>query len=277
MAILSFEQEWTKVNPGKPYMLRLMRDALGLDKVSWEDLSTSGLATIADYMDETVSRNSKFTYCAELKAFLNRYRDDGIVPCKDPSKVLKAKREPSQHIALTEEEVMRWDAYRPWSECERDVKILFMRECLTGARFSDCKRMTPDNVRDGVLTYVSQKTKTEVRQPVHRLLMKYLEQQPSKERKPKVVNEVIERICIRLGIDEEVTLYVRGKLRKGPKYKFIRTHSARRSFVTNLALRNVAVPVIGALAGQKSTTTTARYICVGLTNLNEDVMAFFND
>lgn len=277
MSVLRFEQEWTKVHPEKPYMLRLMRDALGTDCVEWEDLTTSNLSSVADYMDDAISQNSKFTYCAELKAFLNRYKDDGIVPCKEPSKVLKAKREPSQHIALSEEEVMLWDAYHPWNDCEMDAKIIFMRGCLTGARYSDCIRLTVDNVRDGVLTYVSQKTKTEVKQPAHHLLMKYLEQQPSKERKPKVLNEAIERICKRLGFNEEVTLYVRGKLRKGPKYEFIRLHSSRRSFVTNLALRNVAVPVIGTLAGQKSPATTSRYICIGLSNLNDDAMDFFRE
>lgn len=277
MAILRFEQEWTKVHSNKPYMLRLMRDALGTDCVEWEDLTTSALAAVSDYMDETVTKNSKFTYCAELKAFLNRYKDDGIVPCKDPSKVLKAKKEPSQHVALTEEEIMKLDAYRPWSDTERDAKILFMRGCLTGARHSDCIRFTTDNVRDGMLVYVSQKTRTEVRQPAHHLLMKYIEQQPAKERSMKVVNENIERICKRLGFDEEVTLYVRGETRKGPKYKFIRMHSSRRSFATNLALRNVSLPVIGSLAGQKSTATTQRYICVDTKNLDEKAMAFFKE
>lgn len=277
MSVLRFEQEWTKIHPKKPYMLRLMRDAIGTDCVEWEDLTTSNLSSVADYMDEAVSKNSKFTYCAELKAFLNRYKDDDIIPCKDPSKVLKAKREPSQHVALTEEEVMMWDAYRPWTDCERDAKIIFMRGCLTGARFSDCIRFTVDNVKDGVLTYVSQKTRTEVKQPAHHLLMKYLEQQPLKEHKPKVLNEAIERICKRLGFDEEITLYVNGKLQKGPKYEFIRLHSSRRSFVTNLALRNVAVPVIGTLAGQKSTTTTSRYICIGLSNLSDNALDFFKE
>ena len=274
--ILRFEQEFTRVKPGHVFLLRYMRDAIGVPEVQWSDLTTLNLSKVRDFIAERVTPNSLFTYMAELKAFLARYADEGIIPCKNPAKELKARKEPSQHLALTEEEVLLWDSYTPKSECERDVKILFMRECLTGARQSDCRRLSMDNIKDGVLVYVSQKTRTEVKQPVHRLLPKYLEVQPGKHHNCGVVNETISRICKNLGIDEEVTLYVGGKLRKGPKYEFITSLSGRRSMVSNLALRNVPLPIISKIVGHTSTQTTNRYLCVGINDLGENALAFFN-
>lgn len=274
--ILHFEQEWTRVKPDYIHLLRYMRDAIGVEVVNWEDLTTLNLSRIKEHLCDIMANNSARTYLAVIKAFLNRYADEGIIPCNNPAKELKAKKEPSQHIALTEEDVLKWDRYVPQSDCERDVKILFMRGCLTGARSSDCKRFTMDNIHDGVLVYVSQKTKTEVRQPVHYLLPKYLQQQPKKEHSQSCINKVIARVCKHLGMTDEVSLFVRGELRKGPRYEFIAAHSSRRSFITNMVLRNVAVPVAGLLAGQKDVNTTMRYICVGTENLDDKALGFFN-
>lgn len=274
--ILRFEQEWTRVKPDYIHLLRFMRDAIGVEAIEWDDVTTLNLSRIRDYLCEKMASNSARTYLAVIKAFLARYTDEGIIPCKNPAKELKAKKEPSQHIALTEEEVLMWDKYEPVNDCERDVKIIFMRGCLTGARSSDCKRFSMDNIREGSLVYVSQKTKTEVKQPVHHLLPKYLQEQPKKEHSQSAINKVISRVCRKLGMTEEISLFVGGKLKKGPKYEFITAHSSRRSFVTNMALRNVAVPVIGMLAGQKNVSTTMRYICVGYNNLEDKALAFFN-
>lgn len=275
--ILRFEQAWTQVYPDKIYLLRAMRDAIATDCVEWVDLTTSNLTTIADYIAKTVTSNSCHTYFAFIKAFLNRYKDDGIIPCKAPSKVFKARKTPSQHIALTEDEVLLWDRYIPQNECENDVKIIFMRGCLTGARHSDCIRMSMKNVRDGKLRYVSQKTKTEVCQPVHHLLTKYLEVQPAKEHKTAVINRIISRICKNLGIDEEVTLFVKEETKTGPKYEFVSSHTSRHTFITNLALRNVPLSVMKTLAGHSDEKMTMRYIAVNVNKLDDNAMAFFEE
>ena len=276
MNILRFEQEWTRVKPDYIHLLRFMRDAIGVEAIEWDDITTLNLSRIRDYLCEKLASNSARTYLAVIKAFLARYADEGIIPCKNPAKELKAKKEPSQHIALTEEEVLMWDKYEPVNDCERDVKIIFMRGCLTGARSSDCKRLSMDNIRDGALVYVSQKTKTEVKQPVHHLLPKYLQEQPKKEHSQSAINKVISRVCRKLGMTEEISLFVGGKLKKGPKYEFISAHSSRRSFCTDMALRNIPVPVIQRIVGHSSASMTERYICVNANNLNESVLDFFN-
>lgn len=276
MEILAFELEFLGREPERVGVLKLMREAIGSAEVTWMDLTTLNLGRIRDNICDKMAGNSACTYLGILKAFLARYKDEDIVPCKDPGRELKARRVPSQHIALTEDEVRMIDAYTPISAVERDVKILFMRGCLTGARSSDCKKFSMDNVIGDTFTYVSQKTKTEVSMPLHSMLTKYLQVQPYKPHNASVCNTVIKRICMRLGFDEEVTLFVGGRLQKGPKWKFCTAHTARRTLASNLALRGVPVSTIRSILGHSNEQVTSRYIVVDTRNPGDAAMAFFN-
>lgn len=273
---MDFETEFMRKNPKRGNVLRFMREAIGKDHVEFEDLTAVNLTRIRDHVCERVTGNSACTYLAVIKATLSPFAADGIIPCKSPHDKLKAKHVPSQHIALTEEEVAKLDAYVPYNETERCVKILFMRGCYTGARSSDCKLFTPDIIRGDHIAYVSQKTKTEVIQPLHHALVKYLYAQPSYIPCPSVLNSTIQRICEYLGFDEEVTLFVGGKLQKGPKWRFVTSHTARRSLVTNLALRGVPLAVVSRIVGHHDVVMTSRYLAIDAKNIGNEAMAFFN-
>lgn len=273
---MDFETEFMRKNPKRGNVLRFMREAIGKDHVEFEDLTAVNLTRIRDHVCERVTGNSACTYLAVIKATLSPFAADGIIPCKSPHDKLKAKHIPSQHIALTEEEVAKLDAYVPYNETERCVKILFMRGCYTGARSSDCKLFTPDIIRGDHIAYVSQKTKTEVIQPLHHALVKYLYAQPSYIPCPSVLNSTIQRICEYLGFDEEVTLFVGGKLQKGPKWRFVTSHTARRSLVTNLALRGVPLAVVSRIVGHHDVVMTSRYLAIDAKNIGNEAMAFFN-
>lgn len=272
----TFESEFARRQPQRPQIPAFMREALNKNEIVWEDLTKSNLTDVANYIKDKVAPNSARTYFAILSSFLSIYIEEGYVPCKNPSSVLKAKKAPSQHVALTEREVELIDKYVPKNSCEEDVKIIFMRGCLTGARCSDCEKMTSDNISGELLRYVSQKTKTEVTLPIHKLLPKYLTKQPKKEHKATVLIRTLQRICKEVGINEPVQLYVGGKLRKMPKYEAISMHSSRRTFVTNLALRNVPLTTISKLAGHSSPIMTARYCCIELASIGDEAMGFFN-
>lgn len=263
-------------NPTRPQVVRMMCDALQKDAIRWQDLTKINLATITEHIKASVAPNSACTYLALIKALLNEYSEEGVIPCKSLTGVLSGKRVPSQHIALTEQELMAIDAYKPRSETERDVKQQFMICVLTGARASDSKRMSRRNISDGILSYVSQKTKTEVNQPAHKRLEKYLSRS-CKEHDSTVARRTIQRICKNLGMTEEVQLYVGGKLKKGQKWEFVTMHTARRTFCTILAQKDVPVEVIRTLAGHSTTTMTDRYVCIDGKKPGVNAMAFFNN
>ena len=278
MKVLSFEQEFERTNPGRIQILRFMREAIGVREVMWENLTTLNLGRVREFITGKVAGNSAVTYLAIIKAFLSRYADEGIVPCKNPAKELKAKRVPSQNVYLTEEEIERIEKYSPKNDCERDVKAAFLIECYLGARQSDVVDITSNNIIDGRIVYVSKKTHVECSVPIHKNLMKYLRYKPKKCRDKAVYNRTIQRICRIVGITAEIQIFYHGKLQKKQKCDFVGSHTARRSFCSNLARRGVDIYTIAALAGHnQNITMTQRYIIPDVDTLSKEAMSFFNE
>lgn len=274
---ISFEEVFKARNPQFAFLISRMQCAMGVQEVTFDDINTVNLRKFKDYMEGEVSANSMSTYFAVLKATLNELSNDGLISNPHCIDVLKVKKTPSQHCCLTEEELIKFDEYKPRTKTESDVKILFMRGALSGARSCDCAVMSMDNVCDGTLTYVSKKTKVGVMQPIHHRLQKYLTMQPRKEHARKVVNEVIQTICKRLGFTEPVSLSRNGKMVTKPKYQWITMHASRRSFATSLAVRGVPVETIAKLCGHENSATTSKhYICVDMKNIGSAALSFFN-
>ena len=274
--ILSFEAEWMRKNPGYVTVLRYMREAIGVEEVEWKDITTFNLSKVRELICASVAGNSSCTYLGLIKAFLSSYMDEKLFPCKNPHKELKAKRMPSQNVYLTEEEIERIERYRPKSDCEADVKAAFLVECYMGARRSDVESIDTDNIVDGRIVYVSKKTHTKCSVPIHKNLMKYLRHKPKRKRDRGVANRTIQRICKNVGICEEVQIFYHGKMEKRPKYEFVGSHTARRSFCSNLARRGVDIYTIAALAGHsQNITMTQRYIIPDVNDLSREAMSFF--
>ena len=87
--------------------------------------------------------------------------------------------------------------------------------------------------------------------------------------------KTIRVICKNVGIDERVKLYQAGKYIGGEKWAFISSHTARRSFATNLYLRGADLYLISKLMGHSSVSMTEGYIVCGLRDLPEKVLQYF--
>lgn len=273
--ILSFEQEFTKQQPNRIQLLRLMREAVGTDEIQWEDMTTYKLALIRDHITEIYAGNSAVTYLAIIKAFLSRYADEDIFPCKNPAKELKAKRVPSEQVVLNSEEIKRIEDYKPRSANERCVKAQFLCEYYCLARSSDIQQLTVDNIKGDFLTYVSKKTKIATTVPLHKNFVKYFSQR-GKILGRASYNRIIKRICQNCGIDEDVKLFYHGKVQIRKKYELIGSHTARRSGATELAKRDVPIATISRLMNHQNQIITSRYIFADTRNLGEEAMSFFN-
>lgn len=272
----SFIGVFMKRYPHLTHLLDYMCEALNMNTIQWKDLTKVHLRMVSDYLNGHLAPNSANTYCHYLMSLLNEYSDEGVLPSRGVAKAMRTKVVPSQHIALTLDEMDRFEAYEPQDDMERDVKNLFLRACYTGARSSDVKLMSMDNVSGGYLSYVSKKTKVAVTLPVHKNLPKYLEQEVSHEYTRMQVNLTIHRICEAIGMTGEVSLYVGGKRVTKPKYELVSMHTARRSFCTVMASIGVPVEQIRAMAGHTTTAMTDRYIVMDGRNPGADAMRFFN-
>lgn len=272
----TFEKEFLRRHPERPQIVRFMREALKQEEVQWSDLTTSNLMDVADYFREIMSPNSARTYFAILSGFLNIYIEDGIVPCKKPGDVLRCKRVPSEQVVLTEEEISRIERYKPKTPIEKSVKAQFLCEYYCMARSSDIASLTTDNIRDGYITYVSQKTKVATSVPLHKNFLKYFHQRGKKHSR-MTYNRTIKRICRDCGITQEVKIYYHGKLQSRPKYEYVGSHTARRSGATALANRGVPITTIAKLMNHgNNINTTMRYIISDTLALEPNALAFFH-
>lgn len=276
MGILSFEAEWTRKRPDYPHLLRYIREGINKEKVEWGDLTTLNLSRVRDHLCDTVAANSAVTYLAVLKAFLAYYEDEDIIPCKKPERILKARKVPSEHVALTADEIRRIENYMPKTDIEKRTKAQFLCEYYSLARKSDVEEFTENNIGDDSLSYVSQKTKVATTVPLHHNFKTYFEQ-CGEPLWLSTYNRNMKNICRKCGINQRVKLFYRGKETTGEKWEFVGSHTARRSAATELAMRNVPIATISRLmnhAGRIS--TTERYIVADTQNLGDEAMSFFN-
>lgn len=252
-----------------------LAECVGKDIPEWDDLTLPNLSDYKDFLLLKVTRNTAGTYLRSLSAVMGIYSES--LPSKNFKSVLQLKKEPSQHVALTEAEVERIHEFKPRTSVERDIKRAFMIECLCGARASDVAKLTPDNIKGDWLVYVSQKTKTETSVPVHRHLLEYLNANPyRKSYQRSVVCRTIKRICCRCGINDEIKIFTKGKWVTKQKWELVGSHTARRSFATQLALRGVPVATISKLMGHSDVKMTSRYICIESKDIGDTAMAFFS-
>lgn len=244
----------------------------------WENLTKANLANYVSYLRERVAPSTVKNYASMLKSVMSLYDDEYDFP-KGWKKILTTKSDTSQQIYLTEEDIKRIIEHIPETTVEEIVKTRFLLGCITGARYSDYIRFSRNNICGGFLRYVSQKTHTETTVPIAPILADLIDKARSFvniEIAESTFNRVIRRICEFEDINDDLELYKRGKFITCEKWEAVSSHTARRSFATNLYLRGADIITISRLMGHSSIEMTSRYICCGFRELSPEVQNYFN-
>lgn len=271
----TLEQAFLSKYPANGVVLRYFAEANGCE-CSWDNLTKLRLQRFVDYLSDYVSPNTVATYCSRLKCVLNLYNEEVALP-RDFEKVLQIKHDNSQHVYLDDGELNLLIRYSPATHTERVIRDWFLIGCLTGARHSDYVRFTRKNIRDGQLQYVSIKTHIYAAIPVSNMLQKLIlrSEEYAVRFSDVYFNRIIKAVCQKAGVTSEVSLYTRGEFKSGQKWEFIGSHTARRSFVTNLYKRGVDIYTISRLCGHSSVEMTKKYICCGPI-ISNNVIDYFN-
>ena len=281
----NFCTTWIVKNPGRTSTLVRLRDILGHNP-EWEDMTDDTLSDLKSDMLEEMAPNSVRTICAELKAVLNSNKATKPIKSATFQAILRSKKVPTKNVYLTTTELKHLHNYVPQTHKEAYCKEIFMRECLTGARVVDCRKLTTANIheQDGVeyITFVPEKHPVEVTVPVHKWLKSYLHDDWEPELtsiREDLLNEPIRNICRKCGMIEEVSVYKKGKTMTGQKWKFISTHTGRRTFATILSLKGCPLEQIAIMMGHVSGNVpninmTAGYICER-KKISKSVLAMF--
>lgn len=143
----------------------------------------------------------------------------------------------------------------------------FILQCLTGLRASDICRITADCISGDTLTMRLRKTAEVVTIPLTAQAIKHLDVIIGKKAPDTATRtRQIKHICRLAGIDALIT---RAKRIGGnvvevtqPKWYYIGTHTARRSFICNLIAVGVSSDVIMSMTGHRSYASMRPYIGV---------------
>lgn len=141
------------------------------------------------------------------------------------------------------------------------IRDIFVFHCYIGCRVSDLYRLTRDNIRDGFIEYMPQKTKKcqakTVRVPLHEKALKILERYDANTDrllpfKPiNTYNLGIRELLKHCGIDRMVTILDTHDYNtvQRPLYEVASSHTARKTFVGNLYRQAPDPNLIASMSG----------------------------
>lgn len=226
--------------------------------------------------------NTVVKYGKTLREFLKRAKEEGH-PVNEQvfARRLTLKEEPSEQVYLTPEElaaVYRMNlSHHPRLERVRD---LFIVGAWTGLRFGDLSRLKPEHVEGNRIRIPTAKTGKEVWIPLHpfvrEIMAKYGGSVPEALSNQKA-NEYLKELLA--AVPELQANVMAGRTVAGfrrevarPKWQFVTTHTARRSFASNCYRSGIPARTIMGVTGHTTEQAFQRYI--RLTNEEHaDIMA----
>jgi|WetSurMetagenome_2_1015567.scaffolds.fasta_scaffold74535_2 integrase len=276
----------TKPNPktGRPVCYKMRREYevtfkylkdYAVEKkltIDFKDIDLGFYDSFIQYLQEKkLAVNTIGKKIQTLKIFLNAAKDENKNSYESfKSKKFKTLTEEAETIYLDESELTKLYDYdfskTPGLERVRD---LFLVGCWTGCRFSDISQITPESISEGFIHLRQHKTGTKVIIPLHpvvtAILNKYKGSLPKAISNQKF-NEDLKDIAELAGI-KEVThkAITKGGVKVSKaykKYELVTTHTARRSFATNLYKSDFPSLSIMAITGHKTEEAFLKYIKV---------------
>lgn len=261
-------------NKGQAASVKKHLAAVGIN--DWCDLTKSNLYDLRDHLSESVAPNTAKTILASLKSILHRYEEDVELP-RGWEGVVTAKGEKPQKTYLTQKEIEAFAEVDTRGEVERYVKACFLVSCWTGMRVSDAKRITPENIKEGTLSYVSEKTGILSVMPAKPGLWDQIAiiQEREGDMYLATYNDALRRLARRAGINEPVKVHRAGHTETLPKWAALSSHSGRVSIATCLSNAGASLTDIKNTLGHTSTSMSERYIVPTRANLSAKAMKFF--
>lgn len=243
---------------------------------SWEDLTRTNLNEFRDHVTERVAQSTAKTYFAVLKSILNRYKDDAEF-CADFANILKAKTEKPVKTFLTTKELAQLETVEVQSANEQYVLDVFLIGAYTGMRVSDAMEVSEENMTNGYITYVSIKTGTQAVIPMKAGIDERIRRVQANECYMPVMtyNRIIRRLCQRAGITERVKVFKAGEHKKGEKWEYVSSHTARISFATNLSILGVPLIQISRCMTHRNSQMTERYIIPTKIEFSPKALKYF--
>lgn len=153
-------------------------------------------------------------------------------------------------------------------QTQRDI---FIFQCYIGCRVSDLLQLTQDNLQNGSIKYIAQKTQKRqqvITVPLAKKAIELIEKYHDPERKTlfpyisaQKYNDIIKTAAKIAGLDRQIIVIdSAGKKQFKPLYDVISSHCARRTFIGILYKKTKDVNVIASMSGHaENSRAFARY------------------
>jgi integrase len=217
-----------------------------------------------------LTNNTVGKYVSTLKTFLAWAEERGASIPKDYRK-FRVDEEDVAVIALSMDEVRRIENLDVSNHPRLNrVKDLFLFACYTGARFGDIQMLHIDDIHDTVWRLRMGKTRTETLIHLIPQAFEILNKYRRFGRMPQIssqrMNDYLKEIGKLAEINEPVHIvrYQGAKLieKRGPKWQFLSSHIARKTFVTISLERGMRAEVVMSFTGHRNFKTLKRYIAL---------------
>lgn len=221
-----------------------------------------------NYSDNTIGK-----FIQNIKTFLNNAAEKGInVNSAYKNKKFACPQEEVDKVYLTEKELTKLYELDLTRKSGLDlVRDLFLIGCYTALRYSDYTNIRPENIYNSdngeyikINTFKTQKNVIiPINSRVKEIIIKYGNDLPRSISNQKS-NEYLKELCKMALINDPVSIAKTiGGLRTEktePKYKYVSTHTARRSGATNMFINGIAAHSIMIITGHKTEKAFLTYL-----------------
>lgn len=242
-------------------------------ELNFEDITINFYYDFTKYLtkDCNLATNTVGKQIAVLKGFMSAATDQELTTNIEYKKrSFKIITEESESIYLTEQELETlWNYDFSGNKPLERVRDYFLIGCWTGCRFEDWDSINAQNIKGGFLIYEQGKTGYKVRVPLHTVVKAILEKYKGKlpdKLKNQPFNRSIKHVCKIAKIKtKESKSITRGGIRETEiykKWKLVSSHTARRSFASNLYKSGFPSISIMAITGHRTEKAFLKYIKV---------------
>ncbi len=246
-------------------------------KIDFDDINLEFYDDFVAYLSECgYKRNYIGKQIRTLKTFLNEAMERGLtknVAHKSRRFTAPSEQVSNIYLSLTElDELFALDlTSQPRLENVRD---LFVFGCYTGLRFSDFTRVKSQDIDLGekLIEIQTQKTKEMVAIPIYpiteQIIAKYKDKTqnslptPISNQKFNVyIKEVAQRLnALNTQISEELWLNGKKVVKTVSKWEKVSSHTARRSFATNMFILGYRAQTIMKITGHRTESSFMAYL-----------------
>lgn len=240
--------------------------------LDYEDINLSFYNDFTNYLNEkSYSTNTIGGFIKNIKVFMNEAADRGFHKNTEYlNKKFKVIEENTDSIYLNETEILKIYNLDLSENPKLDkVRDLFVIGCYTGLRFSDLEKLTNQNFisNNTQIKVKTEKTGDTIIIPVHRFVKEIYKKYNGQIPKPisnQKMNEYLKELCLKAELFDKVLVSITkgGQRAKDTfqKFQLVSSHTARRSFATNLYLADVPSITIMKITGHRTEKAFLKYI-----------------